>query len=217
MKGWGIKSSANLFKAISSRRKIPLQKFLFGLGIRGLGKETSKSLATLFGSFYIFWNDLKNAASEGNDDILIGLVDQLKMAKVSQKAIDSLVTLVKSKSGVTMMEDLLLEVTVLDTDTTIAFSDSNISGVKNSDINKISELNGKSVVFTGTLKKFTRKQAEDICRNLGGIPEATVKASTGFVVVGETDNKSTSKMEKAAKYGIKVLTESDWLSMTRIV
>jgi DNA ligase (NAD+) len=72
-------------------------------------------------------------------------------------------------------------------------------------------LAGKTVVFTGTLK-MPRVEAEGLVRRHGGRATASVSKSTGFVVAGD---EAGSKLEKAKKLGVKVLTEEEFLEMVK--
>lgn len=203
----------NLFKSIASHREVPMHKFLFGIGIRGLGKETANSISIAFGSFYTFWSELKIAMSvQANDMLLTAMIQKLKDAKVSQKAIESLITLMRTENSIALVEKLLVEVKVVDR------VENTITTIPDDGNHQTNPLFGKRIVFTGTLQNFKRKDAEDICRKLGGIPESSVKASTSFVVIGDVDSdKLSSKAEKAAKIGIKVLSEKEWLTLIRYV
>ena len=55
-KGWGVKSSNNLFRAIRDRRRIPLDRFIYALGIRHIGESTAKIIARNYLSFKAFTN-----------------------------------------------------------------------------------------------------------------------------------------------------------------
>jgi DNA ligase (NAD+) len=75
---------------------------------------------------------------------------------------------------------------------------------------KDSPLLGKTVVFTGEMKTLSRPEAERLVRTLGGKATGSVSAKTDFVVAGES---AGSKLAKAEKLGITVLTEDAFLSM----
>ena len=72
------------------------------------------------------------------------------------------------------------------------------------------EFAGKTFVFTGTLTKFTREEAEAEVKQRGGKAAATVSKSTSYVVAGE---KAGSKLEKAQKLGVEVIDEDAFLRM----
>jgi DNA ligase (NAD+) len=73
-----------------------------------------------------------------------------------------------------------------------------------------SPFNGKTIVFTGELEAMSRTQAERKVRELGGNAAGTVSAKTDFVIAGP---KAGSKLDKAKKLGVKVLTEKAFLDL----
>ncbi len=76
---------------------------------------------------------------------------------------------------------------------------------------KTSPLDGRTLVFTGALSSITRKQAKDIVREKGGRVASTVGKRVDYLVVGENPG---SKLEKAKKLGIKILTEREFIELT---
>ena len=68
-------------------------------------------------------------------------------------------------------------------------------------------LAGKTFVVTGTLVKFTREEIQDLIRQHGGKASSSVSAKTDYVVAGE---QAGSKLAKAEKLGVKVLTEDQF-------
>jgi DNA ligase (NAD+) len=77
---------------------------------------------------------------------------------------------------------------------------------------KKSALTGKNVVFSGELKDYSRYQAEELVRRLGGNPSSSVNKNTDFVVVGENPG---SKYDKAKKLGIKSINEKVFKEMIK--
>lgn len=71
---------------------------------------------------------------------------------------------------------------------------------------------GKTIVFTGGLESMSREQAEQVAYNLGASPSASVSRSTSLVVAGE---KAGSKLDKARKLGVPVISEREFLDMLR--
>lgn len=77
---------------------------------------------------------------------------------------------------------------------------------------KTGRLSGKVFVFTGTLKKNSRREAQELVRNLGGAISESVGKKTDFVVAG---TEPGSKSDRAQKLGIKILTEEEFETLTK--
>ncbi|MSR76903.1 MAG: NAD-dependent DNA ligase LigA, partial [Candidatus Omnitrophica bacterium] len=69
---------------------------------------------------------------------------------------------------------------------------------------------GKTVVITGTLEKYERKQAEALIRGLGGHPSGSISKKTNYLVAGEN---AGSKLTKAKDLGIEILSEKEFISL----
>ena len=69
---------------------------------------------------------------------------------------------------------------------------------------------GKKVVLTGTLSQFSRSQAEEIIESLGGATSSSVTGATNIVLAGEN---AGSKLDKAKKLGIQIMTEAEFLKI----
>jgi DNA ligase (NAD+) len=79
----------------------------------------------------------------------------------------------------------------------------NVNATHN-ETNSISDIAGKSFVITGTLNGYTRKEIEDIIKNLGGKVSSAVSGKTDFLIAGESPG---SKLEKAEKIGTTILNK----------
>ena len=69
---------------------------------------------------------------------------------------------------------------------------------------------GKTIVLTGTMEKMSRNQAQDKIRALGGNVSSSVSRKTDFVIAGPG---AGSKLDDAKKYGVRVVSESEFLAM----
>ena len=72
------------------------------------------------------------------------------------------------------------------------------------------EFKGKTFVLTGTLQNMTRDEASEIIKQMGGKTSSSLSKNTSFVVAGES---AGSKLDKAQKLGVIILTENDFLNM----
>lgn len=190
--GWGEKSAENLFRAIEEKRTIPLNRLIFGLGIRHVGESSATLLANRFGSWQAFtetldavpddhqgpaWDDLLSIDGVG-PVMAAALVDTFHNPD-TRAAIDRLVSFLTIQEAVAP----------------------SASG---------SPVAGKTVVFTGTLEQMTRAEAKARAEALGAKVSGSVSAKTDYVVAGPG---AGSKAKKAAELGVEILSESDWLAL----
>ena len=77
---------------------------------------------------------------------------------------------------------------------------------------KDSPIAGKTVVFTGSLEKMTRDEAKATAERLGAKAAGSVSKKTDYVVAGPG---AGSKLKDAQKYGVKVLSEDEWLALVK--
>ncbi|KZD22762.1 NAD-dependent DNA ligase LigA [Tardiphaga robiniae] len=194
--GYGETSVRNLFAAIDDRRKIELNRLIFALGIRHIGEGNAKLLARHYGSFTAFREAmLAAAAGQGSEENTSeAYADLNAIDGVGEIVADAVVEFFAEKRNVKALDELLSEIEVLDvaqakTDTPVA---------------------GKTVVFTGSLTKFTRDEAKAGAERLGAKVAGSVSKKTDYVVAGED---AGSKLTKARDLGVAVLTEDEWLAL----
>jgi DNA ligase (NAD+) len=77
---------------------------------------------------------------------------------------------------------------------------------------KVGPLAGKNFVLTGRLEKYSRGDAEELIKALGGKVSSSVSKNTDFVVVGQEPG---SKYDKALKLGVAILTEEEFKAMVK--
>ena len=194
--GYGEVSVRNLFAAIDERRKIELNRLIFALGIRHIGEGNAKLLARHYGSFATFREAmLAAAAGQGEEGNMSEAYQDLNnIGGVGEIVADAVVEFFAEQRNVKALDELLGEIEVLDvaqakTDTPVA---------------------GKTVVFTGSLTKFTRDEAKASAERLGAKVAGSVSKKTDYVVAGED---AGSKLTKARELGVAVLTEDEWLAL----
>jgi DNA ligase (NAD+) len=191
--GFGETSVRNLFNAIEARRKISLNRLIYALGIRHVGETNAKLLARHYGSIKAFREAVAAAAagpaSEAYQDLnaIQGIGDVLA---------DAIVEFFKEPRNREALNHLLEQIDVEPMEQ--ARSDSPVAG--------------KTVVFTGTLEKMTREEAKAMAERLGAKVSGSVSKKTDYVVAGPG---AGSKLGKAKEFGVAVLSEDDWLALTR--
>ncbi|WHZ33281.1 NAD-dependent DNA ligase LigA [Sagittula sp. MA-2] len=189
--GWGEKSALNLFSAIDERRRIPLGRLIFGLGIRHVGESASNLLARHYGTWAAFEAAMKDAAlmeGEAWDDLL-------SIDGVGTVLAQSLVSAMNQEAERASMDRLVAHLEVEEA----ARPDTEGSPVA-----------GKTVVFTGTLERMTRAEAKARAEAMGAKVSGSVSKKTDIVVVGPG---AGSKEKKARELGLTVLDEDAWLEL----
>ncbi len=187
------KSAKNLIEAIKSKKEIELAKFLYALGILHVGEETAILLAKYLAkkSKIKKPSDVLSAFDKETEESLQEIPD------IGPKAAESIKNYFKDKHNREVLQKL--------NDAGIIIKSPKISSQANL-------LEGKVFVLTGELKSFTRDEAKNIIRDLGGKVSSSVSSNTDFVVVGENPG---SKLQKAEKLKIKTLSEEDFLKIIK--
>ncbi len=191
IEGFGRVSVRKLFEAIDARREIALNRFIFALGIRHVGETTAKLLARSYGSYAAFAEAMQAAGSKSGD----AWNDLNSIDGIGEVVAASIVEFFKEPRNLEVVERLLSEVTPLDAEAAVV-SDSPVAG--------------KTVVFTGSLERFTRDEAKARAEGLGAKVAGSVSKKTDYVVAGPG---AGSKLDKARELGVEVMTEDEWLAL----
>jgi DNA ligase (NAD+) len=190
--GWGEASVQKLLDAIEARRTIPLERFIYALGIPQVGESTARLLSKHYLSFKDFRAAMIAAQQVGSQARQeLGEIDG-----VGPSVIDDLTAFFAEKHNIEVIDALERELKEIEDFVPIAASDSAVAG--------------KTVVFTGTLEKMTRNEAKARAESLGAKVGGSVSSKTDFLIVGAD---AGSKAKKAAELGVKTLTEDEWLAM----
>ncbi|MEO1641399.1 MAG: NAD-dependent DNA ligase LigA [Pseudomonadota bacterium] len=188
--GWGEKSAQNLFDAIEDKRRIPLNRLIFSLGIRHVGESAASLLANHYTSWTAF-EDAMTAATVGEGaewDDLTGIDG------VGAVMGTSLITTMQQEAERASIDRLVVGLDV--EDAAAVATDSPVAG--------------KTVVFTGTLEQMTRAEAKARAEALGAKVSGSVSAKTDILVAGPG---AGSKAKKAAELGITTMDEEAWLAL----
>ena len=188
--GYGNISVAKLFASINAAKTLPLQRFIYSLGIRHVGESNAAMLAKHCGNVANFMN-LSERLANGDETATAELleIDGVGLALISQ-----LRAFFANQKQAEMVQQLLQYLTVQDY--VAAQNTSNISG--------------KIVVFTGTLEKLSRAEAKAQAENLGAKVAGSVSAKTDYVIAGAD---AGSKLKQATTLGVQVLSEDEWLQI----
>lgn len=189
--GWGPLSAQNLFKSINARRRIPLHRFIYALGIPQVGQATAKLLARHYLS-YTAWKEAIIAAKDQANEAYVGLIS---IDGIGPSVSQDLIAFFDEPHNIQVLHALLEEITVLN-ETPPQISDSLLAN--------------KTIVFTGTLEHMTRAEAKVRAESLGAKVSSSVSSKTDYVVVGAD---AGSKEKAAQALGVKVLGEEAWLKL----
>jgi len=192
VEGFGETSVRNLFNAIEARREIPLERFIYALGIRHVGETTAVALARGYGNWAAFHEAcLKLVKDDEETKTEMDALDQ-----IGDTVIESLHDYFGEAHNRWQIERLVAQVRIRDAQ--MPRRDSPIAG--------------KTVVFTGTLEKITRDEAKASAERLGAKVSGSVSKKTDYVVAGPG---AGSKLAEAKKLGVAVLTEDEWAKLIR--
>jgi DNA ligase (NAD+) len=181
--GFGETSARNLFNAIDARRAVPLNRFLFALGIRHVGETNARRLARHFGD----WETLRAAARVENAAEEISAIGGI--GPVVAEAIADFFAEPRNEAA---LDALVKEVTIEPMEAVAAGH----------------PLAGQTIVFTGSLEKMTRDEAKAVAERLGAKVSGSISAKTNLVVAGPG---AGSKLGKARELGVETVDEDEWI------
>ncbi len=178
LEGFAEKSADNLLASIERSKEVPLDRFVYSLGIRNVGEHVASILSLRFGSL--------DAIREATEDDLLSVRD------VGPEVARSISAFFSDGKNRLLIEHLLeLGVRIGEMESTTGTG----------------PLEGKVFVLTGSLDGFTRDEAKRAVESLGGRVSSSVSGKTDYVVAGADPG---SKLEKARRLGVRVLTEREF-------
>ncbi|MEX1233367.1 MAG: NAD-dependent DNA ligase LigA [Roseovarius sp.] len=230
--GWGETSARNLFAAIDERRRVPLARLLFGLGIRHVGEVAAADLARHFGS----WSALTQAVDAAAPAAARHLrADEAEAAERRAAAEEGRRARIKpareaawegcDAAARAAWEDLI-GIDGIGAVVAAALVTGFGQSAERASIDRLVEqltiedaaapdtsgspVAGKTVVFTGTLEKMTRAEAKARAEALGAKVSGSVSAKTDILIAGPG---AGSKATRAAELGVETMDEDAWLAL----
>jgi len=200
--GWGEQSVDNLMAAIEDRRRIPLHRLIYALGIRQVGESSAKLLARHYGSLDSWRDSMLQVAAERErhpeatkpEEIGENFGDLCNIDQVGLGMANDLASFFGEPHNLAVLDELSEELDVEDAEAIAA----------------VSPVAGKTVVFTGTLERMSRSEAKSRAESLGAKVAGSVSKNTDLVVAGPG---AGSKAKRAEELGIKILTEDEWFAL----
>ena len=181
---WAIKSAHNLLDSLAISKQVPFERVLYALGIRYVGETVAKRLANSFHSI----EALRAASFEqliAVDEIGDRIANSVRRYFADER----------NCHLVERLQEIGLQM--------------NISEVQLS--NRSEKLKGKTIVISGTFLHHSRDEYKNLIEQHGGKNSGSASGKTSFILAG--DNMGPAKLEKAAKLGIQVMQEEEFLKL----
>ena len=187
LEGWAKLSIENLKKSISKSKIISLDKFIYSIGIRHIGQENAKILASFFGSIKNF---IKLFNLKERKKILLNLVDLDGIGKTQIQSINSFF---KNETNVKIIRNLISKLNIKDHTAT----------------NADGKFSNKKLMFTGSFKNMSRSEAKAIAENNGGKVLGSISKKLDYLVVGAS-KPTKKKIDQAKQLNIEIILENEW-------
>lgn len=181
---WADKSARNLMDSLEASKQVPFERVLYALGIRFVGETVAKRLAMAFHSI----DRLREASAEELTEVdEIG--DRIACSVRSYFADERNVVLVDRLKAYGLQ---------------MAASEEVLAA-------RSEKLKGLSIVISGTFSLHSRDEYKAMIEQHGGKNSGSVSGKTDYILAGE--NMGPAKLEKAAKLGVKIMNEVEFLTM----
>ena len=181
---WADKSARNLMASLEESKQVPFERVLYGLGIRFVGETVAKRLVSAFHSM----EQLEQASFE----------DLTAVDEIGERIARSIISYFadeRNRTLVNRLKEYGLQMSVAEEKLA----------------NRSEKLKGLSIVISGTFAKHSRDEYKAMIEQHGGKNSGSVSGKTGYILAG--DNMGPAKLEKAAKLGVKIINEDEFLNM----
>lgn len=183
MEGFGKRSYEKLMAALEEAKHTNVARFLYSLGINGIGSANAKMIAKYFD------NDIDKIITAGKDELL-------EIEGIGEVLANSIVEFFKEPRNIENVKSLR-EVLIFEAEESVG-SDS---------------FAGKVFVITGSLEHFTnRNELKELIEKNGGKVSGSVSSKTNFLINNDTASNS-SKNKKAKELGVEIISEEDFLKL----
>ena len=181
---WAEKSARNLMCSLEASKRVPFERVLYGLGIRYVGETVAKRLASAFHSM--------EALERATFDELVA-VDEIG-DRIAQSVLDYFAD-EGNRTLVARLREYGLR---------MALPEEELEG-------RTEKLKGLTIVISGTFSKHSREEYKAMIERNGGKNSGSVSGKTDYILAGE--NMGPAKLEKAAKLGVRIIHEDEFLRM----
>ena len=188
LEGWGERKIRNLLAMIEARRHVPLDRFVFALGIRYVGEVNARILARHYRRFEA-WRVAMEKLAAGDARVRAELE---AIEGIGPTIAEALAEFFREPRNRRLVDELAGEIEIEPVEAPAAAA---------------SPLAGKTIVFTGELTRMTRGEAKERAEALGAKVAGSVSRRTDFVVVGADPG---SKLARARELGVRIVSEEEW-------
>lgn len=181
---WAEKSARNLLNSLRESKSVPFERVLYALGIRYVGETVAKRLAMSFHSI---------------DELMHASFEQLvAVDEIGDRIAQSVVTYFADERNRQIVERLRAQ------GLQMAVSEAVLA-------NRSDRLKGLTFVISGTFSQHSRDEYKTMIEQHGGKNNGSVSGKTSYILAGE--NMGPAKLEKAAKLGVRIIHEDEFLKM----
>ncbi|MBN1115855.1 MAG: NAD-dependent DNA ligase LigA [Bacteroidales bacterium] len=177
------KSAENLIRSIEESKNVPFERVLFALGIRYVGETVAKKIAKTLGS-------IEKIISASEEELL-------EVEEIGDKIAQSVEIFFKDEKNKYIIQRL------------------SENGVQLKVIKNYEQLGnaleGKSIIISGVFEKLSRDEIKQLIEKHGGKNTSSISSKTDFLVAG--DNIGPSKLQKAQKLNVPIISEDQFLAM----
>lgn len=181
---WAEKSARNLMNSLRESKAVPFERVLYALGIRYVGETVAKRLASSFHSI----DRLMEASFEQ-------LVD---VDEIGDRIAQSVVAYFSDAENRQIVERLRVQGLQMEVSEEVL-------------ANRSERLKGLTFVISGTFTQHSRDEYKAMIEQHGGKNTGSVSGKTSYILAGE--NMGPAKLEKAAKLGVRIIREDEFLKM----
>ena len=181
---WAEKSARNLLKSLRQSKQVPFERVLYALGIRYAGETVAKRLAQAFHSM----DKLEKASWE--ELIAVDEIGERIARSVMDYFADE-----RNRELVARLKNYGLQMEI---------SEEALA-------NRSERLKGLTIVISGTFSQHSREEYKSLIEKHGGKNSGSVSGKTDYILAGE--NMGPAKLEKAAKLGVKIIHEDEFLKL----
>lgn len=181
---WAEKSARNLMESLRNSKNVSFERVLYALGIRYVGETVARRLAKAFRSM----ERLEKATAE----------ELLAVDDIGERIAESVIDYFSNERNREVVDRLKSHGLQME----LPEEDTNGGNDK---------LKGLTIVISGTFAKHSRDEYKVMIERNGGKNSGSVSGKTDFILAG--DNMGPAKLEKAAKLGVKIINEEEFLKM----